>query len=106
MSREADLSRALTSGRYILIGAGQLGAMSLAMWPNDVPRPECILDRHKSGELDGIMIAPRAGPARRPGVTSLLSSFKMPAGAIVEIFPRMRRSVGHTTELQSTNPNP
>ncbi|WP_067734106.1 FkbM family methyltransferase [Novosphingobium naphthalenivorans] len=92
MSREADLSRALTSGRYALIGAGQLGAMSLAMWPQDVPRPEFVLDSHKTGNLDGIPIAPLAGHVRRPGVTYLLSAFKMPAEEIRAIFAALGQS--------------
>lgn len=89
MTREVDLSRALTSGRYALIGAGQLGAMSLAMWPRDVPRPEFILDSHKTGDLDGIAIEPLAVHVRRPGVTYMLSAFKMPADEIRAIFARI-----------------
>ncbi|MCJ2178174.1 FkbM family methyltransferase [Novosphingobium album (ex Hu et al. 2023)] len=89
MSREADLSCALTSGRYALIGAGQLGAMSLAMWPHDVPRPEFCLDSYKTGDLEGIVIEPLAGHVRRPGVTYLLSAFKMPAEEIRAIFARI-----------------
>ncbi|MEJ2411181.1 MAG: hypothetical protein P8Y48_18260, partial [Novosphingobium sp.] len=92
MTSDADLVRALTSGRYALIGAGQLGAMSLAMWPHDVPRPEFILDSHKTGDIEGIPIEPLAGHVRRPGVTYLLSAFKMPAAEIRAIFERIGQS--------------
>ena len=86
MTREAELVRTLTSGCYALIGAGQLGEMSLAMWPQDVPRPEFILDSVKTGQLDGIEIKPLAGHTHIPGVTYLLSAFKMPPADIRAIF--------------------
>lgn len=86
MSRESELVRALTSGRYALIGAGQLGEMSLAMWPQDVPKPEFILDSVRTGQLDGIEIKPLVGHMHIPGVTYLLSAFKMPPADIRAIF--------------------
>lgn len=86
---EADLHGALRRGRYALVGAGQLGAMSLAQWPDDVARPEFVLDSVKTGDLSGVEIRPLLGHVRDPGVTYLLSAFKMPPAAIRDIFARI-----------------
>ncbi|MET0363633.1 MAG: hypothetical protein ABW169_03170, partial [Sphingobium sp.] len=85
-SRESALTTLLTSGRYALVGAGQLGEMSLAMWPDDVPRPELVLDSVRTGELGGIPIADLPTHRHQPGLTYVLAAFKMPPAAIRAIF--------------------
>ena len=77
---------ALARGRYALIGAGQLGAMSLRLWPENVTPPEFILDSVKTGALDGIEIRDLRSHVRAPGVTYLASAFKMTPPQMKNIF--------------------
>jgi FkbM family methyltransferase len=72
--------------RHALIGAGQLGAMALQLWPAAIARPEFILDSVKTGELDGIPIRGLRGHRRVPGVTYLASAYKMTAPQMKDIF--------------------
>ncbi|HEX7822845.1 MAG TPA: FkbM family methyltransferase [Sphingobium sp.] len=89
MPSEASIKQVLASGRYALVGAGQLGAMSLAQWPVDVARPEFILDSVRTAELDGIEVRSLADHVPQAGVTYLLSAFKMPPSAIRAIFDHL-----------------
>jgi len=82
----ATLTDALRRGRYALIGAGQLGAMSLRLWPEVVPPPEFVLDSVKTGDLDGVEVRDLRTHVRAPGVTYLASAFKMPTPQIKGIF--------------------
>lgn len=85
-SRAATFKDALTRGRYALVGAGQLGAMSLKLWPETVTPPEFILDSVKTGALDGIEIRDLRSHVRAPGVTYLASAFKMTPPQMKDIF--------------------
>jgi FkbM family methyltransferase len=87
---EARLKEAIERGRYALVGAGQLGAMSLGLWPASVARPEFILDSVKTGDLRGIEIRDLTAHARVPGITYLASAFMMTAQELKGIF----RSIG------------
>lgn len=82
----AIFKEAATSGRYALVGAGQLGAMSLRLWPTSVASPEFILDSVKTGALDGIEIRDLRSHVRVPGVTYLASAFKMTPRQMKDIF--------------------
>lgn len=87
-----DISDLLERRRFILIGAGQLGEMSLATWPLNVPRPEYILDSHKLGRLMGIEIQDLATHIPQVDVTYLLSAFKMPVSEVRSIFSHIGQS--------------
>lgn len=86
---ETTVRRALYSDRYALIGAGQLGEMSLAMWPRTVPKPEFFLDTVKRGTLKDIPVHDLAPHAPIPGIVYLLSAFKLPATEAKAIFERL-----------------
>ncbi len=86
MTSEAELRKAVTSGRYALVGAGQLGAMSLGLWPERVARPEFILDSVKTGAMQGIEIRDLRSHVRVPGITYLASAFKMTPRELRDIF--------------------
>lgn len=86
---DARLKEAVTGGRYALIGAGQLGAMSLELWPASVAQPEFILDSAKTGDMHGIEIRDLGSHARVPGVTYLTSAFKMTTRDMKDIFRRI-----------------
>lgn len=83
---EAKLRDAVTRGRYALVGAGQLGAMSLDLWPASVALPEFVLDSVKTGDVRGIEIRDLSTHVRVPGVTYLASAFKMRARELKDIF--------------------
>lgn len=85
-SQTATYKNALSRGRYALVGAGQLGAMSLKLWPATVTPPEFILDSVKTGALDGIEIRDLRSHVRAPGVTYLASAFKMTPPQMKDIF--------------------
>ena len=89
MISEAELKKAVTSGRYALVGAGQLGVMSLGLWPEKVARPEFILDSVKAGDIQGIGIRDLKSHVRIPGVTYLASAFKMTPRELRAIFQRI-----------------
>lgn len=84
-----SVSKALAGGRYALIGAGQLGRMSLALWPASVAQPEFILDSNKSGRLGGIEIRNLGSHVREPDITYLASVFTIPPREIRDIFRRI-----------------
>lgn len=86
---DARLTAALAGGRYALVGAGQLGAMSLALWPSSGAPPEFFLDSRKTGSLNGIEIRDLASHVRVPGVTYLASAFAMPARELKDIFRKI-----------------
>jgi len=95
VTRPAAYKDALTRGRYALVGAGQLGAMSLRLWPDTVTPPEFILDSVKTGALDGIEIRDLRSHERAPGVTYLASAFKMTPRQMKDIF----RTIGQDEVL-------
>lgn len=86
---DAALKRRLRGGRYALIGAGQLGEMALDLWPEGLPRPEFLLDSHRTGTLRDVEI--RDLPSHRPvpGVVYLASAFKVPARDIRAFFDQV-----------------
>lgn len=85
----AKFKEALTSRRYALVGAGQLGAMSLRLWPQAITLPEFILDSAKTGVLGGIEIRDLRSHVSVPGVTYLASAFKMTTRQLKDIFRRI-----------------
>lgn len=88
---DATLRRALNSDRYALIGAGQLGEMSLAMWPKTVSRPEFFLDTVKRGTLNDLPIHDLTTHTPIPGMVYLLSAFKLPVPDVKVIFDRLEQ---------------
>jgi len=89
MTSDAQLRKAVTSGRYALVGAGQLGALSLGLWPEKVALPEFILDSVKTGDMQGIEIRDLKSHVGVPGVTYLASAFKMTPRELRAIFRRI-----------------
>jgi len=89
MTSEAELKKAVTSGRYALVGAGQLGAMSLGLWPQKIAPPEFILDSVKTGAMRGIEIRDLKSHVRIPGITYLASAFKMTPAELRDIFRKI-----------------
>lgn len=86
MADDARIKRLLASGPFALIGAGQLGKMTLDMWPANEPRPSFFVDSVREGEFCGLPVR-RLGAGDLPaGVTYLISAFKMPAATAKSIF--------------------
>lgn len=75
---QQTLAQALNGRRYAILGAGQLGAMSLDLWPDTVALPEFFLDSHKSGDLRGIPIHDLKQHVPVPGITYLVGAFTIP----------------------------
>lgn len=92
-ARDATVRRALSSRRFALIGAGQLGQMSLDMWPADVPRPEFVLDSVKRGSLSDLPIRDLRTHTPSPEIVYLLSAFKLPARDVKAIFNRLEQDL-------------
>jgi len=90
---DATLRTALDSNRFALIGAGQLGQMSLDMWPADVPRPEFFLDSVKRGSLNGLPVHDLTQHVPLAGITYLLSAFKLPARDVTAIFKHLEQDL-------------
>lgn len=86
---DTQLKEALGSGRFALVGAGQLGDMALSLWPDGANPPAFVLDSRKRGTLQGIDIHDLAGHTPVEGVTYLLSAFKMTPAEAVDIFERL-----------------
>lgn len=86
MADDAGIRQLLASGPFALIGAGQLGKMTLDMWPEADARPLFFVDSAREGEFCGLPVH-RLGSADLPsGVTYLISAFKMPAATARDIF--------------------
>lgn len=90
---ERRLTDALSGRRFALVGAGQLGEMALALWPNGVPQPEFVLDSTRRGTIGGIDIHDLKAHRPVPGVTYLLSAFKMPTPDVEGIFRSLEQSL-------------
>jgi len=86
MISEARLKELVTGGRYALIGAGQLGAMSMGLWPASAAPPEFMLDSVKTGDIQGVQVRDLRSHRRVPGVTYLASAFVMPPSELTAIF--------------------
>ncbi|MEN9896101.1 MAG: methyltransferase [Pseudomonadota bacterium] len=86
---DARITEALQGPRFALIGAGQLGAMALDMWPVTRPRPEFCLDSAKSGQLADLPVYDLKTHEPVSGVTYLLSAFKLPVSDVQAIFNRL-----------------
>jgi len=89
MISEARIRKLVTGGPYALIGAGQLGAMSMGLWPASVAPPEFILDSVKTGDIQGVGIRDLRSHVRVPGVTYLTSVFVTPTSELKAIFQRI-----------------
>lgn len=86
MADEAGIRAMLAKGPFALIGAGQLGKMTLDMWPAQEPKPLFFVDSAREGEFCGLPVH-RLGSADLPaGVTYLISAFKMPAATAKSVF--------------------
>ena len=69
-----------------LIGAGQLGEMTLRMWPNNKPLPIAILDTTKTGYIASIPILPLTGHKPVSNATYILSFYKASASEVTRLF--------------------
>ena len=86
MPTEGRITEALSHAPFALIGAGQLGEMTLALWPPELERPAFVLDSVRRDPIGGIEVRPLQGHEPVPGATYLLSAFKMPADEVRGIF--------------------
>lgn len=77
----------------VLIGAGQLGAMILKMWPTDLRRPIMILDSKKTGSIHGVPIHPIDGHKFDPEHIYLLSYFKEDPSVIRALFDEIEQEL-------------
>lgn len=89
MISDARIKKLVASGPYALIGAGQLGAMSIGLWPTSAPPPAFILDSVKTGDIQGVEIRDLRSHVRVPGVTYLASAFVMSGAELKTIFQRI-----------------
>ena len=85
---DAQIARALSGENFALYGAGQLGRMTLDMWPQNRMKPLFFIDAVKTGDYCGLPVHPLDGP-RPENVTYLLSAFKIPAVTAKEIFHQL-----------------
>lgn len=92
MPTEGRIKAALSHAPFALIGAGQLGEMTLALWPPELERPAFVLDSVRRDSIGGIEVRPLQGHDPVPGVTYLLSAFKMPADEVRGIFKALGQS--------------
>jgi FkbM family methyltransferase len=92
MPTEGRITEALSHAPFALIGAGQLGEMTLALWPADLERPAFVLDSVRRDPIGGIEVRPLQEHAPVPGATYLLSAFKMPADEVRGIFRALGQS--------------
>lgn len=83
---DARLRDALAGDRFALVGAGQLGEMAIRLWPETVAKPEFLLDSHRTGTLSGVQIRDLKTHAPVPGVTYLLSAFRVTAPFAKEVL--------------------
>lgn len=88
-SIEREIRARLDAGRYALVGAGQLGEMSIDQWPAGVPLPRFFLDSFRRGQCRGIDVHPLQEHRADPSLTYLLSAFKMSAADARGIFGRL-----------------
>lgn len=96
MADEAGIRAMLAEGPFALIGAGQLGKMTLDMWPAGEPKPLFFVDSAREGEFCGLPVH-RLGGQLPAGITYLVSAFKMPAATAKSIFA----ALGQDTLLTS-----
>lgn len=86
MNFQYRLKKLLISRPIVLIGAGQLGLMTLKMWPQDLQRPVIFLDYAKTGMIEGIPIQSMANHVFNPNFLYVLSFFKERPNVINQIF--------------------
>jgi FkbM family methyltransferase len=80
------INELMVSKRFALVGAGQLGAMAIELWPETVPKPEFYLDSIKTGELKGIKILDLKTHVPVKGITYLSCFFKVDVKEIKMVF--------------------
>lgn len=81
----------LLVGRTIaLFGAGQLGEMSIDMWPSDKPKPVIFLDQSRDKPVRGIPVT-KLSDYSISDELFLLSAFKMSYSQIVELFSAVQQ---------------
>lgn len=88
---EQVIESALSTDAFALYGAGQLGKMTMNMWPKACPKPLFFVDAHKTGPYCDLPVYPPDGDIP-DGVTFLLSAFKMPPVAAKSVFEKLGQS--------------
>lgn len=87
--RDASGTGTLENRRFALVGAGRLGEMALAMWPEALRRPEFVLDSTRTGHIAGVEIRNLPSHNAIPGLTYLASVFSIPAPELKGILRRL-----------------
>ena len=82
-SLELDL---LNKDKIILVGAGQLGEMTLRLWPTEKPLPIAFLDSKKNGTLANLPILALQDHIPKPNTTYVISFFKNNAEDVKKLF--------------------
>lgn len=93
MRYKSRLVRLLTNRPLVLIGAGQLGSMSLKMWPQNLQKPVMFLDSEKTGLLGGIPILPIDEHLFSPKYVYVLAYFKERPKAISQLFEKINQEI-------------
>jgi FkbM family methyltransferase len=88
-NKHMQLVELLGIRNIVLLGAGQLGRMALAMWPADLKRPTLILDAHRTGDLAGIPISNTTDHVVSDRNLYVLSYFKDSARNVLSLFSNM-----------------
>jgi len=88
MNGDLDLGirSCLDRGSFALIGAGQLGKMTLDLWPHGLSQPKFFLDSTRRGKCRDLDVLNLQNHMPDPSVTYLLSAFKMSADQARKIF--------------------
>lgn len=69
-----------------LVGAGQLGNMSLSLWPRELEKPVFFLDEVREGQLSGIPIHKTSLHTPDPRIQYVLSFFKVKPSIVKNLF--------------------
>lgn len=77
----------------VLIGAGQLGKMTLDLWPMFLPKPIYFLDSFKSGNIDGIPIYQLSNHTFNDAYCYVLSIVKGDTCEIQKLFQNINQEI-------------
>ena len=86
MIKSTNVKNKLTSKNIVLVGAGQLGQMTLELWPKDLNPPIVILDKIKQGSLLGVPIEKIENHHVAQSNVYVLSYFKESAERVKALF--------------------
>lgn len=82
----SDVIKIDSSRPVVLIGAGQLGKMAIALWPQALDKPLFFLDENTNATINGIPVYKTTNHKPDPSIQYVLSFFKSDPKVIKELF--------------------